>query len=114
MTTTLNQYRNTINRDIENLKTDSVIELLLKAKRCWDEAAAAASDEGQASKQVMTAMKSMERLQAAIEKQLGKLGWNWGELEERAERVYGKEKRDEALAHRLTAEGSLKMDMGEM
>lgn len=114
MTTTLNQHRNTINRNFERpgLKFADGIEILVKAKRCWNEATAA-SEEAQTSKQVELARRAMKKLRDAVEERLKQLGWGWDELEERAERAIDNSGSN-VMAQRLTYEEGMSMDMGEM
>lgn len=113
MTATLNRHRNTINRDLKTMEVVDAIKTLVKAKRCWDQAAAA-SKEAQYSKQIETAEKSMGRLRADIESRLKQMGWGWDELEERAERAIGKIEDNSNLTQRLTEEGSMNVGMGSM
>lgn len=113
MTATINQHRNTINRDLKTMEMSDAIKTLVKAKRCWVEAAAA-SKEAQYQKQIETAEKSLRRLRADVESRLKQMGWGWDELEKRAERAIGKIGDNANLSYRLTSEGSMNMDMGEM
>lgn len=108
----MNQHRNTINRDLKALDFKQAIEMLLKAKRCCNEADAA-SKESQSKKQLDTAMTSLERLRATIDGHLKQLGHKWDEFEEWATKLLRKSE-GEMLPLRLTEEGSLNMDMENM
>lgn len=109
----MSQHRNNLNHINDQMNIKEVVERLVKAKRCWDEAVVA-SEMAQSSNQINAARQSLERLRATIENLPKKLGWNWEELGERAERMLGKSDGGGGLAHRLTAEGSLNMDTEDM
>lgn len=119
MTGTLNQHRNEINKTSQNGQGGlfATIEVLLKAKRCYDVASQLkdASNEDQLTGDQWRGIeRSMNTLHSKIEEKLKEMSQDWGTFEEWAERKLKQNAGQNDLTYRPSDEAAISHNMDDM